>query len=130
MCSDIGYWLSDQVQSGYRELSISIVHVSRSLVFNRCESAYFQKLETDENYEHIAVFLYAAFIWKPHCVSVFLSKQCVLFPLYMKWVYGTAAAVHQNDIVLEDRDVWEKVLQHKDGPLALSFYAQLRTVLP
>lgn len=39
-------------------------------------------------------------------------------------VYGTETAVSGDDFVTDVTSVWNKVLQLKNGPLALSFLAQ------
>lgn len=53
----------------------------------------------------------------------------MLFLEEVVWVYITAAAVNENVTVTEAADVWNKAVQIKEGPLALSFPAQRRTDL-
>lgn len=53
----------------------------------------------------------------------------MLFLHEMPYVYVIAAVVSENDLVKEIVDVWHRALQHKYGPLGLSFLCQHRISL-
>lgn len=62
--------------------------------------------------------------------NVILSKKSVIILRKMAWVYDTAAAANENDLVTDLADVWDEALQLNDGLLALSFLGQRGTDLP
>lgn len=47
----------------------------------------------------------------------------------MVWMYRTTDAVNENDLVTVIAADTNKTLQSKDAPLAMSYFAQLRTDL-
>lgn len=47
----------------------------------------------------------------------------------MPWIYGTAAAENESNLVKEKADVWDKALQPRNERLGLLFFAQRRTHL-
>lgn len=50
-----------------------------------------------------------------------MSEQSVLFLQDMAWTYRTATAVNEDNLMTDLGDVSDKVLQLKDGQVALYF---------
>lgn len=58
---------------------MEIDDVSRSSVFNSLKPASSHSLETNENYQHVTMFLCTVLIQGLHAANVFMSKPLVLF---------------------------------------------------
>lgn len=71
----------------------------------------FSELESNDNYEPIALFLHAFLIRNSDFANVILSKQSVLLIRDVDWVYGTAAAVPVDCILKKIADAWNRALQ-------------------
>lgn len=79
----------------------------------------FLNLGTDENNEHVTLFLFASLIRSSHHRNVALSKQSVLFLQNMMLVYYRAVVVSKNDIVTDLTDVSDRAVPLNDTPQAL-----------
>lgn len=123
------YHVSGSVVPGYNEPSKIIDDVRGSLILNGRQQACFRKQETDEKYKHLAASLCTFLFWNLHYRNLFLSRWSVLFLQETVRVCGTAAAVTENDLMTNLKDVWDKAMQLNDEPLALSYFAQNRTYL-
>lgn len=108
---------SDKLRPGYTKPSMGLDILNHSCVLIFRQETFSCELRTDEGYKPVASFLRAFLIWHSHQASVFLSKQSVLFVRHIVWLYVTAAAAAEKNIVTEVVAVWDKAVQLKDGPL-------------
>lgn len=113
--------LSVKISLGYTERSMALDDVSRSWIPSYRLPACLRNLETDERYEHINPILGALFSWNGQRENVSLSKILALFQRIRVVVYGTAAVVHEDYLLIDLAHVSDKALQLNIEQLALLF---------
>lgn len=79
-------------------------------VLNSHRPACFREPETDDKYKLLTPFLCASLIRSSYRENILWSKQTVLFLEDMVWVYSTAAAVTENDLLRDLAESWDKSL--------------------
>lgn len=103
-------------------------NVSHSYILNCLEPAYSYDHKRDERYEHLDSLMRAMVIRVLHCTLFFSSKKSVIFLRNTMWLCRTTAAENENGLVSHLTNVWDKVLQPRYVPVALScFYNAVST---
>lgn len=118
--------LSSKRPSRHTKPSMATDNVSCSWVLSCRHQACLCKLRADGKEEEVATLMYALLIRKLYRKNIYLSKKPAAFLRDMMSIQDTAAAGMNVDLWNILQIFWEKVLQLRDGPLALSFFAQRR----
>lgn len=121
--------LGCHLQPGYMQPSMEIDKISRFWVTDCRRSLSFHESSADDKYDHVDLLLRAFFMSEKHRANLFLSKKFVLFLRDMIWVYSVAAAVNEQRLTTDDKNVSCRVLEPWVELLALIYFAERRTVV-
>lgn len=110
---------------GYTEPSTEIDENSCAWAMNCRDTSCVRDRNAGDKYDQVGPFLRAFFIHEKHRADLFLSNKSMLFLPQMLCVYCPAAAVSVPWLTTEEKDVWSRAMELRDGPLALSYFSSV-----